>query len=561
MRCHLPPSVAVAVIAFTVGVASGRELDYVDSSDGLRPPTMEGGRTELELGDVNGDGHVDIVSIGDHGSPYVNTDQHGIMVWFGDGAGQWSVFQSGNFGYGGIALGDVNHDGLTDVGYGMHHDWAAGDFGDQLLEVALGDGTGRAWTPWDNGLATSGETWGMFGTDFADVDNDGDLDIGSISFGCCAGIHVYASNGDGTWTQRFGFIGGNSGGEFIFGDVNGDGHPDFAASHGNGTVYLGDGKGGFALADGNLPAPSWRRGVSLGDVNGDGREDLSFRTAGGVQVWSWVADGLWQDLSGGLATAGSFDLTQIVDMDLDGHGDVVALRPGLVVIYGGDGAGQWQQIATINTPAACDTAALRAGTDGDHNGFPDLAIVTEESCQPFIGGINRLRFYAETSTPPSPWVHPRFPRGGEVFVAGSVRFIDWHAAVPAGADQPLMTIELSVGGPEGPWSPVADGLPNHGRYQWAVPVDLTTSNNCHLRFTLGADPPAAAVTPSPFTIVGVGGPVPGDLDGDGVVGIRDLLILLGAWGPCPPEPCPADLDGDGSVGIRDLLILLANWGQ
>jgi choice-of-anchor B domain-containing protein len=56
--------------------------------------------------------------------------------------------------------------------------------------------------------------------------------------------------------------------------------------------------------------------------------------------------------------------------------------------------------------------------------------------------------------------------------------------------------------------------------------------------------------------------IPGDLDGDGSVGISDLLMLLAAWGPCPdpPDPCPGDLDGDGSVGIGDLLILLANWG-
>ncbi len=54
----------------------------------------------------------------------------------------------------------------------------------------------------------------------------------------------------------------------------------------------------------------------------------------------------------------------------------------------------------------------------------------------------------------------------------------------------------------------------------------------------------------------------GDLDGDGTVGILDLLILLNSWGPCPdpPQGCPADLDGDGSVGILDLLTLLANWG-
>ncbi len=52
----------------------------------------------------------------------------------------------------------------------------------------------------------------------------------------------------------------------------------------------------------------------------------------------------------------------------------------------------------------------------------------------------------------------------------------------------------------------------------------------------------------------------GDLDGDGTVDIADLLALLGAWGPCPPEgPCPADLDSDGIVGVTDLLALLGGW--
>ncbi len=53
------------------------------------------------------------------------------------------------------------------------------------------------------------------------------------------------------------------------------------------------------------------------------------------------------------------------------------------------------------------------------------------------------------------------------------------------------------------------------------------------------------------------GPVAGDVNGDCVVGIADLLILLGAWGPC--ADCPADLDGSGAVGITDLLLLLAAW--
>jgi len=56
----------------------------------------------------------------------------------------------------------------------------------------------------------------------------------------------------------------------------------------------------------------------------------------------------------------------------------------------------------------------------------------------------------------------------------------------------------------------------------------------------------------------------GDLDGDGIVGIMDLLGMLAAWGPCAdcgtPQACQADLDGDCSVGILDLLSLLGGWG-
>ncbi len=51
---------------------------------------------------------------------------------------------------------------------------------------------------------------------------------------------------------------------------------------------------------------------------------------------------------------------------------------------------------------------------------------------------------------------------------------------------------------------------------------------------------------------------PADLDGDGSVGILDLLALLAAWGSDPGGP--PDFDGDGTVGIFDLLILLASWG-
>ncbi|MFK7961830.1 MAG: right-handed parallel beta-helix repeat-containing protein [Phycisphaerales bacterium] len=53
----------------------------------------------------------------------------------------------------------------------------------------------------------------------------------------------------------------------------------------------------------------------------------------------------------------------------------------------------------------------------------------------------------------------------------------------------------------------------------------------------------------------------GDVDGDGLIGIGDVLSVLAAWGPC--DGCPADLDGDGDgdVGLLDLLSVLAGWGD
>jgi len=52
-------------------------------------------------------------------------------------------------------------------------------------------------------------------------------------------------------------------------------------------------------------------------------------------------------------------------------------------------------------------------------------------------------------------------------------------------------------------------------------------------------------------------PLTGDINGDGIVNVDDLLLVLGAWGPNPGHP--ADINGDGVVNVEDLLIVLANW--
>jgi len=53
---------------------------------------------------------------------------------------------------------------------------------------------------------------------------------------------------------------------------------------------------------------------------------------------------------------------------------------------------------------------------------------------------------------------------------------------------------------------------------------------------------------------------PGDITGDGLVDVSDLLELINDWGPCNVGgACPADLDGDGLVTMVDLLQVLEHW--
>ena len=49
----------------------------------------------------------------------------------------------------------------------------------------------------------------------------------------------------------------------------------------------------------------------------------------------------------------------------------------------------------------------------------------------------------------------------------------------------------------------------------------------------------------------------GDIDGDGLIGISDLLLIIANWGSC--SNCISDLDHDNEVGVNDILTLLTVW--
>jgi hypothetical protein len=53
---------------------------------------------------------------------------------------------------------------------------------------------------------------------------------------------------------------------------------------------------------------------------------------------------------------------------------------------------------------------------------------------------------------------------------------------------------------------------------------------------------------------------PNDLNGNGIIEVGDILILLGDFG-CMTPPCIGDVNGDGITSVADALLMLAQFGD
>tara|TARA_B100001059_G_scaffold221999_1_gene245533 strand:- start:4178 stop:5800 length:1623 start_codon:yes stop_codon:yes gene_type:complete len=53
----------------------------------------------------------------------------------------------------------------------------------------------------------------------------------------------------------------------------------------------------------------------------------------------------------------------------------------------------------------------------------------------------------------------------------------------------------------------------------------------------------------------------GDANGDRLVNVSDLLLVINMWGPCPDpfRPCSGDLDRNRRVDVQDLLLVIRDW--
>ncbi len=285
----------------------------------------------------------------------------------------------------GFALGDVNGDGFVDVVKG------SGEPGNGFNVVLLGTGNGTFSE--SQTLSTLNQFSGTVLLEDINRDGNLDLlgvELDLSSNDSFLGVRL--GNGDGSFSELSTFdLGMAEAVSAVIGDVNGDGNLDLFAggwtgAYGANALLLGDGIGGFSTAVTTQGALNAIYDVELADLNGDGILD---QLSGGidnptnvstVSVRLGLGDGSFESerlsLQGGSLTG---DL-ELIDLNEDGVLDLVsALRSanGFVALQLGNGDGTFGEASTflVNDFSVDDLSF--ADVNGD--GYQDLVALGRDS--------------------------------------------------------------------------------------------------------------------------------------------------------------------------------------
>jgi len=244
------------------------------------PVVVGEGSGSVVLIDVNRDGRLDVVT--------QHLQRRVVTVQLGDGTGRFSMAPGSPitlaYSPGSIKLGDVNSDGLIDLGVTSSER--------NVVDIFLGDGSGKfTLAPGAPSVVSASAEFNNHGLQFVDLNEDGKLDIITTS-NQKNSFNTMLGNGRGGFAPgpAATFPAGHGRYAFAFGDVDSDGHLDAVIASGNNdlaepgrvVVLVGDGKGTFKTLSA-ISVPAGPRYATLGDVNGDGRPDIVV-THGSKQV-------------------------------------------------------------------------------------------------------------------------------------------------------------------------------------------------------------------------------------------------------------------------------------
>jgi hypothetical protein len=300
--------------------------------------------TCVQAGDLNGDGHVDLVASVSNGT-FVY-----VLLGNGDGTfGPPTLFASSNNTHA-LALADLNGDGHLDVVCG----------GDEATVLfGIGDGTfaDRQFLGVGGGMPV-----------VSDLNHDG---IPDIAFTGGSEVTVLLGMGSNKFASPSTFATGFTAAAIAVGDINGDGIPDIATSNdytSTVSVLLGNGDGSFGKAP-VYPVGGYPTCAAAGDLDGDGIPDLAVtnNNSGTVSLFRGRGDGTFTAATAVLAPFPN-EVT-IQDLNHDGIGDLVVGGTGITVFLGAGGF-TFGAARTYD-----DTLFFNSVAVGDLNGdgIPDLA--------------------------------------------------------------------------------------------------------------------------------------------------------------------------------------------
>ena len=272
----------VAVANFTSGTASvflnQTAMGSVTPSFTAQIQFSSGsGASSVALGDVNGDGKVDLVVanwMGNTVSVLLNTTAPGALAPSFATLVSFAVELTPNF----VALGDVNGDGKVDL--------AVTNFVSGTVSVLLNTTAPGAITPSFATQVPFGTGNGPNAVALGDVNGDGKVDLAVANWNSNTASVLLNTTAPAAVTPSFAtqvtFTTGTQSAGTALGDVNGDGKVDLmVANFGSSTVsvLLNTTSSGATTPSFDTQVPfgtgSGSICVALGDVNGDGKVDLA----------------------------------------------------------------------------------------------------------------------------------------------------------------------------------------------------------------------------------------------------------------------------------------------